>query len=226
MSENEKAPAVRIDQLARHVDERVCLQGWLYNRRSSKKLHFLELRDGSGIVQCVASKTDLGNELFERAGACGQESSLEVTGVVAAEPRARGGVELQVEDVHVIQNTVDYPITPKEHGVAFLLEHRHLWLRSRRPHAVLRIRAEVEHATHAFLYERGFLRLDTPILTPTACEGTTTLFETDYFEQKAYLTQSGQLYAEAGCQAFGKVYTFGPTFRAEKSKTRRHLMEF
>jgi asparaginyl-tRNA synthetase len=227
MTTNDAGVAVvRIDALPRHSDERVRLQGWLYNRRSSKKLHFLEVRDGSGIVQCVVSRADVGDEAFARAGECGQESSLELTGRVQAEPRAKGGVEIHVDDVAVLQNAEDYPITPKEHGVAFLLEHRHLWLRSRRPHAVLRIRAAVERALHDYLDGQGYLRLDTPILTPAACEGTTTLFETDYFDEKAYLTQSGQLYAEAGCQAFGRVYTFGPTFRAEKSKTRRHLMEF
>ena len=220
------AAIVRIDALPQHTDERVRLQGWLYNRRSSKKLHFLEVRDGTGIVQCVVSRADVGDEAFALAGECGQESSLELTGRARAEPRAKGGVEIQVDDVAVLQNAVDYPITPKEHGVAFLLEHRHLWLRSRRPHAMLRIRSVVERALHDYLDGEGYLRLDTPILTPAACEGTTTLFETDYFDEKAYLTQSGQLYAEAGCQAFGRVYTFGPTFRAEKSKTRRHLMEF
>jgi asparaginyl-tRNA synthetase len=164
--------------------------------------------------------------MFAAAGECGQESSLRVTGTVSSDPRARGGVELHVDGFELIQDAVDYPITPKEHGVAFLLEHRHLWLRSRRPHAILRIRAEVERAASEYLHDNGYLRLDTPILTPAACEGTTTLFETDYFDEKAYLAQSGQLYAEAGCQALGRVYCFGPTFRAEKSKTRRHLMEF
>ena len=213
MSESDAPLTTRIEELSQHVGRRARLRGWLYNRRSSKKLHFLELRDGTGIVQCVAARGDLGDECFERAGSCGQESSLELVGTVAAEARARGGVELHVDDLVVLQDAVDYPITPKEHGVAFLLEHRHLWLRSRRPHAILRIRAEVERAIHDHLHAQGFLRLDTPILTPAACEGTTTLFETNYFDQKAYLAQSGQLYAEAGCQAFGRVYTFGPTFR-------------
>ena len=226
MASKHEAPAVTIDALGAHVGERVRIQGWLYNRRSSKKLHFLEVRDGTGLVQCVVSKSDVGEELFERAGTCGQESSLEIHGEVTRDPRAKGGCELQAEGLEVLQNAQDYPITPKEHGVAFLLEHRHLWLRSRRPHAILRVRAEVEQEIHTYLHGEGYLRLDTPILTPAACEGTTTLFETNYFDQKAYLAQSGQLYAEAGCQAFGKVYTFGPTFRAEKSKTRRHLMEF
>jgi len=219
-------PVVRIEDLPQHLDERVRVLGWLYNRRSSKKLHFLELRDGSGIVQCVVAKADVGDALFEAAGAIGQESSLALVGTVAADPRAKSGAEIQTESLEILQSTDAYPITPKEHGVAFLLEHRHLWLRSRRPHAILRIRAAVEQAANDYLQSQGYLRLDTPILTPAACEGTTTLFETDYFEEKAYLAQSGQLYAEAGCQAFGRVYTFGPTFRAEKSKTRRHLMEF
>jgi asparaginyl-tRNA synthetase len=216
----------RIEQLGAHVDQRVRIQGWLYNRRSSGKLHFLQVRDGTGIVQCVVSRPDVELALFEAAGSLGQESSLELCGTVRADRRAPGGVELLLDDLTLIQNVEGYPITPKEHGVAFLLEHRHLWLRSRRPHAILRIRSEVQRACHDFLESRGFLRLDTPILTPAACEGTTTLFETDYFGETAYLTQSGQLYSEAGCQAFGRVYCFGPTFRAEKSKTRRHLMEF
>jgi asparaginyl-tRNA synthetase len=219
-------PVVRIEDLPQHLDERVRVLGWLYNRRSSKKLHFLELRDGSGIVQCVVAKSDVGDALFEVAGAIGQESSLALVGTVAADPRAKSGAEIQTESIEILQNTDAYPITPKEHGVAFLLEHRHLWLRSRRPHAILRIRAAAEQAASDYLQSQGYLRLDTPILTPAACEGSTTLFETDYFDEKAYLAQSGQLYAEAGCQAFGRVYTFGPTFRAEKSKTRRHLMEF
>jgi asparaginyl-tRNA synthetase len=226
MSVGPDPPLARIEHLAPHEGRRVRLQGWLYNRRSSAKLHFLQVRDGTGIVQCVVSRTDVAPELFEEAGSLGQESSLELCGTVRADRRAPGGFELLADDLRVIQNVEGYPITPKEHGVAFLLENRHLWLRSRRPHAILRIRAEVERACHEFLDSEGFLRLDTPVLTPAACEGTTTLFETDYFGEKAYLTQSGQLYSEAGCQAFGRVYCFGPTFRAEKSKTRRHLMEF
>jgi asparaginyl-tRNA synthetase len=226
MSTASAPPLARISALAQHDGQRVQLNGWLYGRRSSGKVHFLQIRDGSGTVQCVASRADVQHEVFEAAGSLGQESSLEVFGTVHADDRAPGGFEVLLDDLRVIQNVDGYPITPKEHGVAFLLEHRHLWLRSRRPHAVLRIRAVVERACHDFLESQGFVRLDTPILTPAACEGTTTLFETDYFGEKAYLTQSGQLYAEAGCQAFGRVYCFGPTFRAEKSKTRRHLMEF
>ncbi len=219
-------PRIRVGEIDRHEGKRVRLSGWLYNRRSSGKLHFLQLRDGTRIVQCVVSKGDVSAEAFAGAGAIGQESSLEVVGTVRADARSALGFELAVEELRVIQNVDGYPITPKEHGVAFLLEHRHLWLRSRRPHAVLRIRAEVERAACDYLEGQGYLRLDAPILTPAACEGTTTLFETDYFGEKAYLTQSGQLYVEAGCQAFGRVYCCGPTFRAEKSKTRRHLMEF
>jgi asparaginyl-tRNA synthetase len=220
------APAVRVSDLRAHEGRRVRLAGWLYNARSSGKLHFLELRDGSGTVQCVVFAGDVPKPVFEAAGALGQESSLELVGTVRADRRSPIGVEVGVEDLRVIAPATDYPISPKEHGVAFLLEHRHLWLRSRRPHAILRVRAEVERAAHDYLDAQGYLRFDTPILTPNACEGTTTLFETDYFEEKAYLAQSGQLYAEAGALAFGRVYCFGPTFRAEKSKTRRHLMEF
>jgi asparaginyl-tRNA synthetase len=226
MGQTSEAPATRVEALAAREGERARVQGWLARRRSSGKLHFLQVRDGSGTLQCVVSKRDVEPAVFESAGAIGQESSLEISGVVRAEPRAPGGFEMLVDDLRVIQDVEGYPITPKEHGPGFLLEHRHLWLRSRRQHAVLRIRAAVERAIHEYLDSQGYLRLDAPILTPAACEGTTTLFETDYFGEKAYLTQSGQLYAEAGCQAFGRVYTFGPTFRAEKSKTRRHLMEF
>ncbi len=226
MSAPPDPPLARIELLGGHEGRRVRLQGWLYNRRSSSKLHFLQVRDGTGIVQCVVARADVRPEVFQKAGELGRESSLELCGTVQADRRAPGGFELLLDDLEVLQNVDGYPISPKEHGVAFLLEHRHLWLRSRRPHAVLRIRAELERACHDFLEAQGFLRLDTPILTPAACEGSTTLFETDYFGQKAFLTQSGQLYSEAGCQAFGRVYCFGPTFRAEKSKTRRHLMEF
>jgi asparaginyl-tRNA synthetase len=216
-----------IDDLGRHTGEEVTLRGWLYNRRSSGKVHFLLIRDGTGICQCVASLTDLGAEAFARADHLGQETSLEVTGVLREDKRAPGGRELTVKSFRVIEPALDYPITPKEHGVAFLLDLRHLWVRSARQHAILRVRSEVEAACRDFFHERGFVLFDSPILTPTSCEGTTNLFEIDYFgERKAYLTQSGQLYAEAGALAFGKVYCFGPTFRAEKSKTRRHLTEF
>jgi asparaginyl-tRNA synthetase len=218
---------VYIEDLGRHGGEEVTLRGWVYNRRSSGKIHFLLIRDGTGVCQCVASLADVGPEAFAQADHLGQESSLEVTGIVHEDKRAPGGRELTVKSFAVRSRAIDYPITPKEHGVAFLLDQRHLWLRSSRPHAVLRIRSEVEAACRDFFYERGFVLFDSPILTPTSCEGTTNLFEIDYFgERKAYLTQSGQLYAEAGALAFGKVYCFGPTFRAEKSKTRRHLTEF
>ena len=218
---------VYIEDLGRHTGEEVTLRGWVYNRRSSGKIHFLLIRDGTGVCQCVASLADVGPEAFAQADHLGQESSLEVTGVVREDRRAPGGRELIVKSFVVRSPAVDYPITPKEHGIAFLLDQRHLWLRSSRPHAILRIRSEVAAACRDFFYERGFVLFDSPILTPTSCEGTTNLFEIDYFgERKAYLTQSGQLYAEAGALAFGKVYCFGPTFRAEKSKTRRHLTEF
>jgi asparaginyl-tRNA synthetase len=216
-----------IDELGRHIGEEVTVRGWLYNRRSSGKVHFLLVRDGTGICQCVASLADLGAEAFAQADHLGQETSIEVTGVVREDKRAPGGRELTVRSFRTIAPAVDYPITPKEHGVAFLLDLRHLWVRSARQHAILRVRSEVEAACRDFFHERGFVLFDSPILTPTSCEGTTNLFEIDYFgERKAYLTQSGQLYAEAGALAFGKIYCFGPTFRAEKSKTRRHLTEF
>ncbi len=218
---------VYIEDLGQHVGEEVTLRGWLYNRRSSGKVHFLLVRDGTGICQCVASLADVGAEAFAQADHLGQETSLEITGTVRADKRAPGGRELTAKSFKVNSPAVDYPITPKEHGVAFLLDQRHLWLRSSRQHAILRVRSEVEAACRDFFHERGFVLFDSPILTPTSCEGTTNLFEIDYFgERKAFLTQSGQLYAEAGALAFGKVYCFGPTFRAEKSKTRRHLTEF
>jgi asparaginyl-tRNA synthetase len=218
---------VYIEDLGRHIGEEVTLQGWLYNRRSSGKVHFLLIRDGTGICQCVASRGDVGPEAFAEADHLGQETAIEVTGLVREDKRAPGGRELTIKSFTVGAAAVDYPITPKEHGVAFLLDLRHLWVRSARQHAILRVRSEVEAACRDFFHERGFVLFDSPILTPTSCEGTTNLFEIDYFgERKAYLTQSGQLYAEAGALAFGKVYCFGPTFRAEKSKTRRHLTEF
>ncbi len=218
---------VYIEELSRHVGEEVTLSGWLNNRRSSGKIHFLQLRDGTGICQCVATLNDLGAEAFAAADHLGQETSLEVTGVVREDKRAPGGYELTTRGYRIVGASADYPITPKEHGVAFLLDQRHLWIRSSRQNAILRVRSEVEQACRDFFYERGFVLFDSPILTPTSCEGTTNLFEVDYFgERKAYLTQSGQLYAEAGALALGKVYCFGPTFRAEKSKTRRQLTEF
>ncbi|RME49856.1 MAG: asparagine--tRNA ligase, partial [Deltaproteobacteria bacterium] len=217
---------VYIEEIARYEGEKVRIEGWLYNKRSSGKLHFLQLRDGTGIIQCVVFQGDVTPEVFELAGKVSQESSIVVTGEVRADKRSPIGFEIGVEGVELVHEAVDYPITPKEHGIAFLLDHRHLWLRSSRQFAILRIRSRLVHACRNYFDERGFVLLDAPIFTPSACEGTTTLFETDYFGEKAYLTQSGQLYMEAGAAAFGKVYCFGPTFRAEKSKTRRHLTEF
>ena len=220
------APWVYIEDIGSHEGHTVTLKGWLYNHRSSGKLHFLLVRDGTGILQCVVFKKDVTEAQFALADHLPQESSLIVTGTVRKDERAPLGYELGVTDLEVVHEAEEYPITPKEHGIAFLLDHRHLWVRSARQHAVLRIRSEVVRACREYFDQCGFVLFDSPILTPAACEGTTTLFETPYFEEKAYLTQSGQLYLEAGALAFGKVYCFGPTFRAEKSKTRRHLMEF
>ncbi len=217
---------VYIDEIARYVGQEVKLCGWLYNKRSKGKLWFLLVRDGTGVIQCVAFKGDVGEDVFGRCEEVTQESSIVVHGIVREDPRAPGGYELSLTDLQIVQIARDYPITPKEHGTTFLMDRRHLWLRSSRQHAILRIRHEVIRACRDFFDERGFTLLDAPIFTPSACEGTTTLFETEYFGTKAYLTQSGQLYMEAGAMAFGKVYCFGPTFRAEKSKTRRHLIEF
>ncbi len=204
----------------------VVLKGWLQNKRSNGKLHFLQLRDGTGTIQCVMFKGDVDADVFSITDHLPQESSIIVTGVIRAEQRAPSGFELSVTQLSVVAHAEDYPITPKEHGIAFLLDHRHLWLRSSRQHAILRIRSELIKASRHYFDSRGFTLLDAPIFTPASCEGTTTLFEVDYFGEPAYLTQSGQLYMEAGAMALGKVYCFGPTFRAEKSKTRRHLMEF
>ena len=215
-----------INQLKDHVGETVTLKGWLYNSRSSGKLVFLQLRDGTGIVQCVVFKGN-DEEVFEKAKGLGQESSIVVTGTVKDDARSAIGVEVDVTGIDVLQNVHDYPITPKEHGTEFLMDHRHLWIRSKKQNAVLKIRHTVIKATRDYFDDQGFILADTPIFTPAACEGTTTLFEVDYFgDDKAYLTQSGQLYNEATAAAFGKSYAFGPTFRAEKSKTRRHLTEF
>jgi asparaginyl-tRNA synthetase len=220
------AKHVYIDDIAAHEGEEVTLKGWLYNKTDKGKLQFLLVRDGTGIIQAVVFEDDVPPEAFEAAKTVTQESSLIVTGAVRADRRAPGGYELAVNNLEIVQLAEDYPITPKEHGVDFLMDHRHLWLRSSRQHAILRVRAEVVRAIRDWLDSHGFINLDTPILTPSSCEDTTTLFETDYFGQRAYLTQSGQLYNEAAIMAFGKVYCFGPTFRAEKSKTRRHLLEF
>lgn len=220
-------PTTHIQDIARHAGEDVTIRGWLRHKRVGGKIAFLVVRDGTGDIQAVVSKAAIGPEVFDRTTALTQESSLIVTGKVRADARAPGGYELDVAQLEIIQLVQeDFPIQPKEHGTGFLMEHRHLWLRSHRQHAILRIRHEIIRACRNFFDDRGFILLDTPIFTPNACEGTTTLFETDYFGEKAYLTQSGQLYNEATAAAFGKVYCFGPTFRAEKSKTRRHLMEF
>ena len=218
---------VHINELGKFVGLEVSLKGWVFNKRSSGKVKFLILRDGTGYLQCVYFKGNVSEDVFNLADKLGQESSVEVIGKVKEEPRAPGGFELDGADLKVIGESVDYPITPKEHGIEFLLDHRHLWLRSKRQVSILRIRHRIIKAIRDFFDERGFLLMDPPILTPNAVEGTSTLFETPYFDLgSAYLTQSGQLYAEAGAMAHGKVYTFGPTFRAEKSKTRRHLTEF
>ncbi|KAB2923155.1 MAG: asparagine--tRNA ligase [Bacteroidetes bacterium] len=221
------ATKVYIEDLSRHTGESVTLQGWLYNMRSSGKIKFLLLRDGTGICQGVLVKAAVGEELFAMCDQLTQESSFRMTGTVRAEQRAPGGFEMDVTAVEIISVAKEYPITPKEHGVEFLADRRHLWLRSSRQHAIMRVRHEIIRSIREFFDGRGFTLLDAPIFTPAACEGTSTLFETDYFDLgKAYLTQSGQLYGEAGAMALGKVYVFGPTFRAEKSKTRRHLTEF
>ncbi len=221
------APAVDIASLDRHIGETVTLRGWVYHLRSSGKVRFLVIRDGSGLAQGVLVKGRLPEEDFQQFERLTLESSLMLEGLVRAEPRAPGGYELEVTGVMPVHIAPEYPISPKEHGVAFLMDRRHLWLRSPRQQAILRIRDEVCRSCRDFFHERGFVLVDTPILTPTACEGTTSLFETNYLDRgKAYLSQSGQLYLEAAAMALGRVYCFGPTFRAEKSKTRRHLTEF
>jgi asparaginyl-tRNA synthetase len=221
---------IRIEDAGRHVGEPVEIAGWLYNLRKSGKIVFPLLRDGTGTMQCVAVKANLDEAVFEALKNLTQESSLIVRGKIRAEQRAPGGYEMDVEGAEIVQRIPEsdpYPITPKDHGVDFLMDHRHLWLRSKRQHAAIRVRHEVIRAVRDYFDTHGFTLVDTPIFTPAACEGTTTLFEVNYFEdEKAYLTQSGQLYNEADAMAFGKVYCFGPTFRAEKSKTRRHLTEF
>jgi asparaginyl-tRNA synthetase len=217
---------VYISDIGAHDGQDAEVRGWLYNKRSSGKLHFLLIRDGTGLIQAVVSRADVSPEVFEKAGLLTQESSVVVQGRVRAEARAPGGYELGVTEIEPIQIAHDYPITPKEHGVDFLMSHRHLWLRSARQHAILRIRSTIINAIRRYFDDRGYTLIDSPILTPSACEGTTTLFETKYFDEQAYLSQSGQLYVEAAAMALGKVYCLGPAFRAEKSKTRRHLIEF
>ena len=215
-----------IGSIGTYLGQEVLLKGWVYNIRSSGKIIFILVRDGTGLIQCVVEKSSAGEELFEKAATLTQESSIEIRGSVREDKRAPGGYEMNATGLAVIQLAEHYPITPKEHGTDFLMDNRHLWLRSQRQHAIMKVRAGLIRFIREFFDSRGFVCMDTPIFTPNACEGTTTLFETDYFGDKAYLTQSGQLYNEATAAAFRKVYCFGPTFRAEKSKTRRHLIEF
>jgi asparaginyl-tRNA synthetase len=220
-------PIAYIEDIARYEGQQVTIRGWLHNRRSSGKIHFLTVRDGSGFIQAVMSRAAVGAEVFAQADHLSQETSIIVTGSVRADQRAPGGYEIDVSSLEVVAPSVDYPIPPKEHGVDYLMERRHLWIRSERQWAVLRVRHEVIDAVRDFFNGRGFTLVDTPVFTPAACEGTTTLFPVPYFDLgTAYLTQSGQLYNEADAAALGRVYCFGPTFRAEKSKTRRHLTEF
>ncbi|MEE2776415.1 MAG: asparagine--tRNA ligase [Acidobacteriota bacterium] len=219
-------PTVSVSHLATHAGELVTVRGWVDKKRSSGKIAFVQVRDGSGVVQAVASRADVGEESWEEVQRASQESVVSVVGLVNEDARAPGGVELHARQLDVRSVAEEYPITPKEHGVSFLMEHRHLWLRSSQQRAALKVRAEVCQGIRDFFYDRDFVLIDSPILTPAACEGTSTLFETDYFGDPAFLSQSGQLYLEPAAAAFGKVYCFGPTFRAEKSKTRRHLTEF
>lgn len=217
---------VYIENIASWENKEVEIRGWLYNRRTSKNIHFLEVRDGTGIMQCVVIKGEVSDDIFELAGKITQESSIIVRGKIRADTRSKIGYEMDVKELVLVHMADPYPITKKEHGIEFLMDHRHLWLRSRKQHALLRLRALIERSIRDYFDNNGYTLIDAPIFTPSACEGTTTLFETQYFDQKAYLTQSGQLYMEAAAMAFGRVYCFGPTFRAEKSKTRRHLIEF
>jgi asparaginyl-tRNA synthetase len=217
---------VYISDLKDHVGQTVELKGWVYNHRSSGKIKFLLLRDGTGIAQCVYFRGECDEKAFEDFEKLSQESTVKVTGVVKEEKRSPGGYEISARQLEILSGSVDYPISPKDHGTDFLMNNRHLWMRSKRQHAVLRVRAEIIAAIRDFFDGRGFTLTDAPIFTPNACEGTSTLFQTKYFDDNAYLSQSGQLYMEATAAAFGKVYCFGPTFRAEKSKTRRHLIEF
>ncbi|MGN7468992.1 asparagine--tRNA ligase [Brevibacillus sp. SAFN-007a] len=215
-----------IARVGQHVGQEVRIGCWLYNKRSSGKIQFLQLRDGSGFIQGVVVKAEVAEDVWEKASRLTQESSLYITGVVRADDRAPSGFELTVTGVEIIQIAQEYPISLKEHGVDFLMDHRHLWLRTPRQRAVMAVRSEVIRAVYEFFHENGFVKVDPPILTPTSAEGTTNLFHTKYFDEDAYLSQSGQLYMEAAAMALGRVFSFGPTFRAEKSKTRRHLIEF
>ncbi|HEX7065682.1 MAG TPA: amino acid--tRNA ligase-related protein, partial [Bacillales bacterium] len=215
-----------ISKVAQHVEQEVTIGVWLANKRSSGKIQFLQLRDGTGFIQGVLVKKEVDEETWEQAAGLTQESSLYIKGIVRKDDRSATGFELTVTGLDIIQQAENYPITPKEHGTEFLMDHRHLWLRSSRQHAVLRIRNEIIRATYEFFNDNGFVKIDPPILTGSSAEGTTDLFHTQYFDEEAYLSQSGQLYLEAAAMAFGRVFSFGPTFRAEKSKTRRHLIEF
>jgi asparaginyl-tRNA synthetase len=215
-----------IRELSSFIGQEVEIRGWLIGKRSSGKIGFLQVRDGSGVVQAVASRADVGEDNWENVQAVTQESTIRLTGTVSEDKRAPSGVELHMKCLEIESLTDDFPITPKEHGTAFLMDHRHLWLRSSRQRAALAVRSEAQHAIRDYFHGNGYTLIDSPILTPAACEGTSTLFETEYFGETAYLSQSGQLYLEPAAAAFGKVFCFGPTFRAEKSKTRRHLMEF
>ncbi|EIT86624.1 asparaginyl-tRNA ligase [Fictibacillus macauensis ZFHKF-1] len=215
-----------ISQLKNHIDETVTIGAWLSNKRSSGKIAFLQLRDGTGFVQGVVVKAEVEESLWTTAKGMTQETSMYVTGKVQSDERSQTGVELVVTDITVLHEAVDYPITPKEHGTEFLMDHRHLWLRSKRQHAIMKVRNEIIHSMYEFFHNNEFIKVDPPILTGSSAEGTTTLFHTKYFDEDAYLSQSGQLYMEAAAMALGKVFSFGPTFRAEKSKTRRHLIEF
>lgn len=219
-------PVTTIDHIGEYVNQLVQIRGWLYNKRSSGKIQFLQVRDGTGVIQCVAVKNEVGEEMFERCAQLTQETSITVEGLVRADDRAQSGYEITLQSVTPVGASTDYPITLKEHGVDFLLDHRHLWIRTPRQRAILKIRAEILRAMSDYLDGHGFTRVDPPVLTPSSCEGTTELFQTQYFDEEAYLTQSGQMYAEAAAMALGKVYSMGPVFRAEKSKTRRHLIEF
>jgi asparaginyl-tRNA synthetase len=219
-------PVITIADLADHVDQEVTVQGWVYNWRKKGKLRFIILRDGFGYLQCIVYRPEVDEAVWEAAVELTQESSVRITGRLVADDRAPGGFELKVTALELVHLSPEYPIGKKDHGPDFLLNHRHLWLRSKRQHAMMRVRNEVTQSIRDFFYTRGFTNIDSPILTPAACEGTSTLFETDYFGEPAFLSQSGQLYLEPACAALGKVYCFGPTFRAEKSKTRRHLTEF
>ncbi|MFC1521829.1 asparagine--tRNA ligase [Elusimicrobiota bacterium] len=217
---------ILISDIGKHEGKEVALKGWLYNKRSSGKLRFLLLRDGTATIQCVVFKGNVSEEVFDLADKLNQESSVVIRGTVKADKRSTIGFEVDAKDVKLVSDAPEYPISPKEHGTAFLMDNRHLWLRSSRQHAILKIRSQIVKSVRDYFDSNGFILVDAPVFTPSACEGTSTLFETDYFDKKAYLTQSGQLYMEAAAMAHRKVYCFGPTFRAEKSKTRRHLTEF